>query len=175
MAALASCLVAYGWGIPAEFAAGALFQTLLVLGRLRTLLWLALVTSFLPNLALNLLLIGRYGEVGLAGATSIVAVISLVANYVALRALLKLPAPSDVGRKLGSALVAAAAMLATGLATVAFSERIFPATPLARIAVAIVAGIVSLAVYDALASRLPTRTVWNDVKLFAWRIVTRQS
>jgi peptidoglycan biosynthesis protein MviN/MurJ (putative lipid II flippase) len=85
MLALAQCLAAYGLGLFTDLASSSLCQALLALGRMRTLLLLGLFANFIPNIIFNLLLIQRFGGVGLAAATSLVGYSTLLANYLALR------------------------------------------------------------------------------------------
>lgn len=102
------CLAAYGIGLYADLVSSSLFQGLLALRRLRALLYLGLFASVLPNVGLNLLLIGPMREVGLALATSIVAFLTAAANYVALRRQVTIPS-GWAGTVLGAALATAAA------------------------------------------------------------------
>ena len=60
----------YAWGLFPELAGLALVQAVLVLGRFRQLAVIGLLGLLLPNLLLNLLLIGPFKELGLALSTS---------------------------------------------------------------------------------------------------------
>ena len=102
------CLAAYGIGLYADLVSSTFFQGLLALRRLRALLWLGLLANVLPNVGLNLLLIGPMKEVGLALATSIVSFLTLAANFFVLRR--HVPIPGGGARTvLGAALATAAA------------------------------------------------------------------
>jgi putative peptidoglycan lipid II flippase len=111
---LALCLAAYGLGLFTDLASTSLYQALLALGKLRTLLLLGLFVNFLPNILLNLLLMRPFGEVGLALSTSLVGYSTLTANYLVLRRCIgTYEEPKTVGVICG-ALAAALALAAVG-------------------------------------------------------------
>lgn len=83
--AIANCLVAYGLSLFADLASTAMYQALVVLGRLRTLLLLAVFANCIPNLIFNWVLLKPFGEVGLALSTVAVGYVTLFANYRVLR------------------------------------------------------------------------------------------
>ncbi|GIW90555.1 MAG: putative lipid II flippase MurJ [Pirellulaceae bacterium] len=82
---LAGCFAAYVIGLFAQLASNCLYQTLVVLRRTRLLVLLSIFANLLLNVILNLLLIRPLGAVGLALATSLVALATLLANATAVR------------------------------------------------------------------------------------------
>lgn len=130
--AMTLCLAAYGIGLYADLASSTLFQGLLALRRLRALVLLGLFANVMPNVGLNLALIGPMQEVGLALATSIVSFLTLAANYAVLRRHVTIPR--------GGALTVLGAALATAAAAgAAYGATTWLKTPWAGAGVFIVA------------------------------------
>lgn len=80
IAGIAACVSAYGIGFYADLVSNSMYQALLALGRMRSLIVIAIIFSFSANIVFNLLLIDRFGYWGLALSTSIVGYCTLFAN-----------------------------------------------------------------------------------------------
>ncbi|HAY81124.1 MAG TPA: hypothetical protein DCY79_15065 [Planctomycetaceae bacterium] len=104
--AIANCLVAYGLSLFADLSSTTMYQALVVLGRLRTLLLLAVFVNCIPNFVFNLLLLKPLGEVGLALSTVGVGYLTLLANYLVLRRTIRCDEEWKTWRVVAGSLVA---------------------------------------------------------------------
>ena len=93
---LGTCLAAYSTGLFPELAGLALVQALLVLGRWKPLALIGICGLFLPNLILNVLLMGPFQEVGLALSTGLTAWLLLGFSWIAVRRTIGLATERDV-------------------------------------------------------------------------------
>ncbi len=160
---LASCLAAYGLGLYADLAGAVLFQALLVLGRLRLLLVLGFVFSFVPNLVLNLLLIGPLQEVGLALSTAGVSYLVLLVYYRTLQTSLgSLESWRTAGVFL-VALLSSAVMGAGARGVLVVFQAAFSNKTTGDLVGAIAGGCVGLLIYVGLLWILPGRELTHEL------------
>jgi putative peptidoglycan lipid II flippase len=85
---IAMCFAAYGAGLFGEFTALGLYQALVSLKKVRLMVFIGVFCNFVPNILLNLLLIGPLGVAGLALSSALVSYICLAAVYWTLRNLI---------------------------------------------------------------------------------------
>lgn len=114
-------LSGYAWGLFPELAGLALVQAMLVLGRWNHLAVIGLLGLFAPNLILNLLLIDRLQEVGLAISTSATAWLLLVVAWWAVRRTIGI---DDQAQVLSSIARATAFSLLAGCAGLGLAEAL---------------------------------------------------
>lgn len=166
---IAGCLAAYGAGLFPDLAAPILMQVLVALGRRRTLVALGLFASFLPNIALNLLLVGRFGTVGLASATSLVSMLVLVASWVLVRREIGIDEEPRTVRTVAFAALGAGLGIPAGYWTVRAIRNLFAGDPWwGAVLAAAAGGAVLLAVYALTVCTWPgnveARTAWRAVR-----------
>ncbi|HCK54613.1 MAG TPA: hypothetical protein DIC23_15450 [Planctomycetaceae bacterium] len=89
-------LAGYAWGLFPEMAGLALVQAVLILGRWKHLAAIGLIGLLLPNLTLNLLLVGPLQEVGLAISTSLTSWMMLAVASWAIRNTIGLDNPREL-------------------------------------------------------------------------------
>jgi putative peptidoglycan lipid II flippase len=113
---IAMCFAAYGAGLFGEFTALGLYQALVSLKKVRAMLLIGIFCNFVPNIVLNLLLIGPLGVVGLALSSALVSYICLAAVYWTLRNSIGIGREKETVVSVVGCAAAAAAMGGTALA-----------------------------------------------------------
>ncbi len=100
------CLAGYAYSLPGALLFPLLLQVLVARGRTRTVVLLASLGSLVPNVILNALLIGPYGVVGVAVATSLTSTVAALLATVAVRRVVGLEDEPQVVATVATALVA---------------------------------------------------------------------
>ena len=155
MSSVAWCLAVYGVGLCGELAGASMAQALLALRKIRALVTLGIFAFFIPNVVFNLLLIGPYGEVGLAMSTALVAWTTAVCNYFVLRRAIGRDDEKQTGRVLLGSLLAFALMVGAGLGISKAIHGLLPADGWWGLLEASIAGTGGLAVYGFLTLVFP--------------------
>lgn len=166
---IAGCLAAYGAGLFPDLAAPILMQVLVALGRRRTLVAIGLCASFVPNLLLNLLLVGPYGTVGLALSTSLTALLVLLTSWVLVRREIGIDEEPRTVRTVAFAVLGAGLGIPAGFWTVQGLRGLFAGDPWwGAVLAAAAGGAVLLAVYATTVCAWPgnteARTAWRTIR-----------
>ncbi len=166
--AMAFCLAAYGLGLFADMVSTTFYQALMTMGKLRVLLLLGVFASFVPNIVFNLLLIGPWGEVGLALSTSLVGLLTLVMNYLVLRRCVAIENERRNLRVIFGALLATGVIGAIGCGVLHSARYLWADQPWGELAGALLAALVSLAVYAMFLFVYPgsqdARAAWAEIR-----------